>query len=315
MAEYDAGYKRLFSHPEMVADLLRGFIDEPWVAELDFSSLEQVRASFVSAAFRQRESDVIWRVRHRGQWLYVYLLLEFQTTVDPFMAVRLMVYVGLLYQTLIRSGELPAGRRLPPVLPIVLYNGEAPWGAPLDVADLVVEVPGGLRAYCPRMRYLLLEERRYSESELSGMRNLAAALFRLENARVPADVKRVVKALAKWLAEGGQSELARTFTEWLRQILLPSWLPGVQLPPFSGLEEVDTLLTERVKEWTHQWREEGRQEGRKEGEANVLIRQLERKFGPISEEVRRRIQSADSEQLLHWAERILWAERLEEVFQ
>jgi hypothetical protein len=33
----------------------------------------------------------------------VYLLLEFQSTVDPFMAVRIMVYLGLLYQDLIKG--------------------------------------------------------------------------------------------------------------------------------------------------------------------------------------------------------------------
>ena len=33
MATSDTGYKRLFSHRDMVADLLTGFIHEPWVAE------------------------------------------------------------------------------------------------------------------------------------------------------------------------------------------------------------------------------------------------------------------------------------------
>jgi len=313
MAEQDASYKRLFSHPEMVADLLRGFVGEAWVRELDLASLERVHASFVTDDFRHRESDVIWRVRHRGHWVYVYLLLEFQTTVDPFMAVRLMVYVGLLYQSLIRSGEVSAGGRLPPVLPVVLYNGESPWGAALDVAELVVEVPGGLRAYCPRMRYLLLQERSYKESDLAGMRNLVAALFRLENARKPEDVRRVVQALADWVGAG--SELARSFSEWLSQILLPSRLPAAEVPRLADLQEVRTLLAERVKEWTREWREEGWRKGRKEGEAQVLIRLIERKFGPISEQLRRQIESADSEQRLTWAERILSAERIEEVFQ
>lgn len=108
MADHDTGYKMLFSHPEMVADLLRGFIREDWVSQLDFSTLEQVPATFISDKGRKRESDVIWRLRWRGgdRWLYVYLLLEFQSTVDPFMAVRVMTYVGLLYQQLIRQNLL-----------------------------------------------------------------------------------------------------------------------------------------------------------------------------------------------------------------
>jgi len=87
VAEHDNGYKRLFSHPEMVADLLRGFVREDWVQDLDFSTLERVSGSYVTPKLRSRESDVVWRVRwEQDRWLYVYLLIEFQSTVDPFMA-------------------------------------------------------------------------------------------------------------------------------------------------------------------------------------------------------------------------------------
>ena len=51
----------------------------------------------------------------QDQWLYVYLLIEFQSTVDRFMAVRLLTYVGLLYQDLIKSKQLPRGKKTPSV--------------------------------------------------------------------------------------------------------------------------------------------------------------------------------------------------------
>ena len=115
MADHDNSYKLLFSHAEMVADLLRGFIREDWVRKLDFASLEKVNAGYVSDGMRGRESDVVWRLRWKGsgQWIYVYLLLEFQSTVDPFMAVRVMTYLGLLYQDLIRNRELTPSGKLP----------------------------------------------------------------------------------------------------------------------------------------------------------------------------------------------------------
>src|SRR3954447_6457016 len=183
--EHDPGYKLLFSHPEMVADLLRGFVRGDWVEHLDFASLERVGSSFVADDLREREDDLIWRVRFREDWLYVYLLLEFQSTVDRFMAVRIQTYLGLLYQDLIRTGKLTARGLLPPVLPVVLYNGRRRWGAPEDIAGLIEPVPGGLERYRPQLRYLLLDEGRYAESELAPLRNLVAALFRLENSRSP----------------------------------------------------------------------------------------------------------------------------------
>ncbi|PKO16790.1 MAG: transposase, partial [Chloroflexi bacterium HGW-Chloroflexi-1] len=198
--EYDASYKDLFSHPEMVADLLAGFVTEPWVQEVDFTTLEKVSGSYVSDDLRTREDDLVWRVRLRDGWLYVYLLLEFQSSVDPFMAVRVMTYVGLLYQDLIRRRELAPGGRLPPVAPLVLYNGLPRWQAAVDIAELVAAGPGGLAAYRPHLRYLLIDEGALPEEALPLTRNLVAALFRLEHSRQPEDVRRVVERLIEWLA-------------------------------------------------------------------------------------------------------------------
>src|SRR5206468_7608638 len=138
VADHDRGYKRLFSHPEMIADLLRDFVHEDWVRDLDFSTLEMVPGSYVTRRLRRRESDVVWRVR-RGDdpWLYIYLLVEFQSKVDPFMALRIMVYLGLLYQDLVKRRELSPSGRLPPVLPLVPSNGHASWSAAREVSALI----------------------------------------------------------------------------------------------------------------------------------------------------------------------------------
>ena len=69
-----------------------------------------------------------------------------------------------------------------------------------------------------------------------------------------------------------------------------------------------------VQRWQQGWLMEGRQEGRKEGEEALLVRLLERKFGPLDRTTRTRVRQADAERLLEWGERLLTAERLEQVF-
>jgi predicted transposase YdaD len=61
-------------------------------------------------------------------------------------------------------------------------------------------------------------------------------------------------------------------------------------------------------------RMEGKVEGRMEGEAAVLLRLLERKFRPLPDSARQRVASADAETLLLWAERVLDANSLDEVW-
>ena len=105
---HDAAYKDLFSHRPMVEDLLRRFAARGWSDKLDFETLEKLPADYVSDDLRQRHGDSVWRLRLQGQgeaWLYLLVMLEFQSTTDRFMAVRVLVYTGLPYQDLIRRGR------------------------------------------------------------------------------------------------------------------------------------------------------------------------------------------------------------------
>ena len=43
--DHDAGYRLLFSDPRLVRDLVCGFIDDSWVQQLDFSTLERACAA------------------------------------------------------------------------------------------------------------------------------------------------------------------------------------------------------------------------------------------------------------------------------
>jgi len=322
MTEHDAGYRALFSDKQIVADLIRGFVNEPWVEELDLEMLERVSGSFVSEQFARRENDVIWRVRFRKDWLYVYLLIEFQSTVDRFMALRLMVYVGLLYQRLIDEEQISRSEFLPPVLPLVLYNGTDRWWAPRDVADLVAECPEDLAKYRPRMQYFLLEEHAQDDAELAALENLAALIFRFEKCRTRGDFERVIDALIAWASAPEQRDSIKRLAQWVAMILTPGRVPGELVADLDDIRECGTMLKERVKVWEQELRKEGMQEGIKEGtekgiekgiekgEAELLGLQLEHKFGVLSEEIQRRIDQADREQLRAWAKKVLTAERI-----
>ncbi len=60
--------------------------------------------------------------------------------------------------------------------------------------------------------------------------------------------------------------------------------------------------------------QEGRQEGRQEGERTVLERLLQRRFGTLSPEISKKLSEASSTDLENWAEKVLDAETLDDVF-
>ena len=70
-------------------------------------------------------------------------------------------------------------------------------------------------------------------------------------------------------------------------------------------------LTERL---LNEGRQEGMQKGVQKGELNVLLRQLTRRFGLLDDATQLRLQQASLEELERWADNILDAESLDEVF-
>ncbi len=310
MGEHANTHLLLFSHPFLVESLLRDFVPGNWVRHLDFSSLEKVASSFATDDLRSRHDDLVWRVRtrHGGIWIYIYLLLEFQRRDEHFMAVRVMTYEGLLYQDLIRKLKLGTGDPLPIVLPIVLYNGYARWKSPTNVAALVPQMPAGLEAFRPQVEYLLLDEGAFPASELDALPSPVARLFRLEHAD-PEDLLAEVKRLRRSLAGPKHQELRRAFVICILAILRRR-LQGIRLLDTQELEEIEIMIADKAPTWTEMWK----QQGRREGESTLLLRQLERRFGPLDEHTQKRVQSADAERLLEWGERFVDATALSDVF-
>lgn len=312
---HDTGYKLLFSDKLMVRDLVQGFIDEPWLAQLDFDTLERVSGQYVTEDMRQREDDVVWRVKSGEDWLYLYLLIEFQSTDERFMALRMMVYVGLLYQDLIRQKQLVPGGLLPPVLPIVLYNGEPRWRAPTTLRELLPKVPAFLAPFQPQMSYLLIDEGAYSPMTLDALpRNLAAAIFKLEQPLHPQEVKGIIKRILEATQGPEFAQVRRIIAIWIRAALNRNRRYPIPLPELDDLQELSIMLSQRIEEWAEAYMATGEEKGLLKGEARMLSRLLAHRFGELPVWVEQRLNEATETQLAAWSEVVLDAESLASIF-
>ncbi|HHL19297.1 MAG TPA: transposase [Thiothrix sp.] len=335
MASHDESYKNFFKHPEMVADLLRGFVDAPWVNDVDFSTLEKLPHEYtVDKKLIKRASDTVWRVRCYGSetWLYIVILLEFQSRPDPVMAFRMMSYVSLLYLDFYAEKRFEVKKQgkqsqlqFPPIFPIVLYNGKHRWHKALEVSDLIIKPPLGLEPYRPQLRYCLIDEGAYSDHELT-VQNLVAALFRLEKSQKKADVVKVLQNLIIWLDDPEQSNLSYAFSAWLTKVFLPKHYPNTEFYEIETLEGVQTMLAETVQGWYKKEREKGRAEGRAEGKAEgrvegeekgkakSLIFMLETRFEPLSATEKQQIFHLADHEIMRAMEYLFQATSLDDFF-
>jgi len=318
--KHDNSYGRLFSHPEMVTDLLKGFIHETWVAECDFSTLEKPNGNYKTDDIRHRTNDIVWKVRCGPDWIYIYILLEFQSSVDRHMANRIMGYLSLLYQDLIVSLDLKRGKALlPPVVPIVLYNGDRKWNAPVEISDLIHPHFSGLDRFRPRLSFLLLDESQFADKELPEY-NLVSALFRLENSQSKEEIDEVLNLLIYWLGSPEKESLMRAFISWFDWFFRKKDPDGTKYS-YTSLQEVRSMLSTTIDSWISKGKAEGKVEGIAEGkvegiaegeargeikgERKLFLKIAGKRFGVLNTEQMARVNVATLQELDSWSDRLL----------
>ena len=320
---HDPVHRRIFTHPRMIEEILQRFVTGPWVSQLDFSTLELVPAHYVSRFLSQRESDIVWKVRYgpaQDEWFYVYILMELQSSVQRFMALRLWVYIALLYQHLLKQKQLTPKRLLPPVLPIVLYNGEELWTAPLSLAELIQPLPGLAH---PDFEYVVLDASHYPIEELRPVETVVSGVFLMEQAESLAELENLVDELREILDDSELEEDIALLVSSAAGKLAPR---DEKIPPMRTFQEAKNMLLERAERWPKQWRQEGLEEGLekgmekglerglRKGKAELLKTQASHRFGDLPESAIERFDRADVDTLDRWSRHLLDAERLEDVF-
>ncbi len=313
----DRAYKDLFSHAEMVVDLLRTCVPHTWVQHADFTTLERINGSYITPDMRDRHDDVVWRLKVRGRWTYVYILLEFQHRIDPTMSLRMVAYQALLALDLVKHKRVAPGGPYPQIVPIVLYSGDRPWTAKTNLTELFEPPLPDAERFALQGRYLLIEERLFDQSPLP-TKNLVRALFALGHSREPSDIATLLRALAAWLAAPEQDSLQRAFVNWVRWVLAPQVLPDIQIADTTRLEEISMQVPHRFKDYYRRVSEdlraeakaeglvegkaEGLVEGKVEGEARglaaALIIALEARFGTLAPAVAARVSAMPNDRLL-----------------
>ena len=319
---HDNGYKYLFSHADLVRELLEVFAP-PGVAELlNYATLRPETGHFITPAMKRREDDVVWSIELQGQRLYLYLLLEFQSSIDPGMPVRMMQYVAALYDHLVRGKSIDLADGLPPVLPIVIYNGNARWGHSPEVFDLIQPHPPALSEFQPRLKFWLLDEGCFSLEYLEGLNRVMAAIFCMEHAHDTEEVKRAIRALGQAVAQSPYLQtIDKAVMQWMRYRLSRK-LPDLLMPDIEEILKGTEMLEANIDQWKAKavaegvllGKREGKLEGKLEGEALALQRLLVRRFGPIPSAIAGQIASANLEQIETWFDLSISAPHMTAVF-
>ncbi|MFE8604294.1 Rpn family recombination-promoting nuclease/putative transposase [Archangium violaceum] len=328
---HDLFARYTFGHPERAAAELRAVLPAHVVSEVDWSSLRREPVSVVDPELRETESDLLFTARlHTGQSLLLYVLLEHQSSVDPWMALRMLRYV--VRQVERWRQEHPESALLPVIIPLVMYHGpDGAWTAPRRVEDLFALPGEQWRALIPRFEYLLDDltaEREEALRARSGPPLARLAWLVLRYARTG----ELAHRLPDWTVLCAQVQAAPEGAEHLVAVIrYMLWVEKDAAVHAAARQVLHSVLDEqRAEELMGTWaedmmergvqkglamgRQEGRQEGRAEGLSGAVVRILTARGVHVDESARQRILTCtDMATLEHWFDRALNATTLSDV--
>jgi hypothetical protein len=168
----DRAIRQLLSHPAHLRELIAQVAPE-LVDGFDFDHVEQVPRDFLMEDWRKRESDLLFRIPYR--WaegvrpILVCVLVEHQSSPDPRMPLRVLLYAVLYWEREWKAWEADHQRGEPlslsPVLPIVFHTGGEPWRTNRALVDLIVG-PEVLKQLSPTCQPLFWDLAEHSPQEL-----------------------------------------------------------------------------------------------------------------------------------------------------
>jgi predicted transposase/invertase (TIGR01784 family) len=201
---HDALFKAVLGQPEHARGALRAVVPAVLAEALDWQKLMLRPGGFVDAALSHQHTDLLYSATwHGGGEALVYFLFEHQSTppTDGLMAHRILRYQGRIWEQWRK--DHPKAKKLPMIIPIVMYHGVAPWPEPRSF-DALLDVPAGVRPavepYLVRFEYLLNDLSKIPDDELreGAMRTALTKLVSLcfKHAWTEADL---LPILSRWM--------------------------------------------------------------------------------------------------------------------
>lgn len=267
---HDTAYKELFSHPEFVQQLMEGFAPRQISECLDYSTLRIHPGNYITPLFNEKMEDLVWSVALKPAddkppiTIYLHLLLEFQSTVDATMPLRMLHYVASFYHQLIKQEKISLAKdKLPPVLPVVLYNGEARWSPPEDMHSLIQSTPGFLRQFQPQLYYYLIDEHRLSDEQLAEQPLPLSGLFAVEKAATSDHLLVAIdRLLSKAQNHPDKERIDRVLVNWMKHYLHHNDF-HLNVADIERLEDVPNMLD--LNKERQEWKQQGIQQGKQQG--------------------------------------------------
>ncbi len=193
--------KKIFEDKELFLMFIKDFIKKDWVKNIEIEDLKKMPSKYIGLREGTRESDIVYEISHKELKMYIFILLEHQGKVNFLMPIRILEYMTRIWRSYIKEvGKKESGRKeflLPPVLPIVFYDGENEWTAETEFEKKIKEYKN-FEKNVPKFSYELINLNKISIKKLEELENAMSFLLIIDKFKEPKDFEALKKLKKKF---------------------------------------------------------------------------------------------------------------------
>lgn len=215
---HDKSYKDLYSNKEVFLDLIKGMLNTPWAKDLKAEDLTLSNNTYIASDYEETESDIVYSATIDGNEVIFYVLLEFQSSVDYRMPLRLFFYISeLLREHAKNANHKPYDKdiKIPAIIPIVLYNGKTPWDAKVRFRDIVNNGDMYGNNIIDFTYDVIDINNKYTKENLLNLKSMTSAIFLLDQKIDPQEFLQRIKAIALFFNGLNEKEL-QALKHWIK---------------------------------------------------------------------------------------------------
>ena len=215
---HDKSYKDLYSNKQVFIDLVKEMINAPWSKELSTEDLTLINKSYIASDYEEQESDIVYSANINDGEVIFYVLLEFQSTIDYRMPLRLFFYISEILREYAKNANHKKSDRnikIPAVVPIVLYNGQHKWDVPTRFSDIVYN--GQIFGHnIVDFNYDIFDVNHdYTKEELIETKSITSAIFLLDQKVSPVEFLNRIKAIVLFFDKLTPKEM-QVLKHWIK---------------------------------------------------------------------------------------------------
>lgn len=294
----DSSSKLIFENPVLCAQFLRGYLDIPFLKEIQPEDIEDVSERYVHMFTEERNSDVVKKVhiKNDGTPFFLVSLIEHKAKVDYNVVMQVFRYMAFIWEDYEKEQERQhkgisrtKDFKYPPILSVVFYDGTEEWTAATSLHDRVL-LSDVFGKCIPDYRCILMQLKDYSNAELMEKGDELSILMMINKLNRASDFKGIGEEVdAGYLKEATADtpgHVLDIMAQVIEALLLKINVPYEEAADFAGQvkeRRMGELFSNFEAYDVQATRREAREEGRKEGKREAFNEDMAKFISALKE--------------------------------